>query len=120
MSVRILNIQFKGIVVLTAVLLLFGYSVLPLSKMGKSFDSTCYSTTHSILTFDQSSDPHHAKSLSSKINCSLINHCAVCGAIVSSYAINLDRQINFTHFLSFKFIANDNEFIPELRPPRIA
>lgn len=119
MSATVTYKRINIIVVLTTILLLCGYSALQASKRVFDFDSTCHSTDQHSLTFSDHSNIDYSKGSMSKLTCSSINHCIVCGAVVSNYAINLYKQTKFTDFISLKFIANNNEFIPELRPPRI-
>lgn len=124
MSLRITNKQAYKIVILVIILFFLGFSArhLPDTICSKPIiDSTIH---HNIPISSVSSDQQQINSSSPKSTHTSttisISHCPKCRIVTLNDTFNFKLSSHHEVYLPIKSIPEYKEFIPELKPPRIA
>ena len=124
MSLRFIHKQTYLIAIVAIILFLFVYSIRHLSIIiNSSLPITVVSQPSSSML--EVSNNHKSCYLLSKkskslSNCTIFNHCSLCNILISNIVLNVEFSQAPEQYLSYNFALQFKEFIPELKPPRVA
>ena len=124
MSLRFIHKQTYIIAIVAIILFLFVYTIRHLSIIINSpLPITVVSQpSSSILEVSNNHNSCYLLSKKSKSlsNCTVFNHCSLCSTLISNIVLNIEFSQAPEQYLSDNFAPQFKEFIPELKPPRVA
>ncbi|OTP82756.1 hypothetical protein [Gilliamella apicola] len=124
MSLRFIHKQTYLIAILAIILFLFVYTIRHLSIIiNLPLPITVVSQpSSSILEVSNNHNSCYLLSKKSKSlsNCTVFNHCSLCSTLISNIVLNIEFSQAPEQYLSDNFAPQFKEFIPELKPPRVA
>lgn len=124
MPLRFIHKQTYLIAILAIILFLFVYTIRHLSIIiNSSLPITVVSQpSSSILEVSNNHNSCYLLSKKSKSlsNYTVFNHCSLCNTLISNIVLNIEFSQAPEQYLSDNFAPQFKEFIPELRPPRVA
>lgn len=124
MSLRFIHKQTYLIAIVAIILFLFVYSIRHLSIIINSSLPVAVVSQHSSSMLEVSNNHDSCYLLTKKSeclsNCTVFNHCSLCNTLIPNIVLNVEFSPHSEQYLSYNFAPQFKEFIPELKPPKVA